>query len=98
MVGLAFAGAAVYSVVNTIVVFGVLMIAGNNMDGDEAGAVIAVAAAFLALLGLGAGIGLVLVRKPWAIGLGLGLMIGWALWSIITAGWCTGLNPALYGS
>jgi hypothetical protein len=24
------------------------------------------------------------------------LMIGWALTSIITAGYCTGLNPGLY--
>ncbi|MBB4934649.1 hypothetical protein F4561_005469 [Lipingzhangella halophila] len=30
-------------------------------------------------------------------GLGLGLMIGWALVSILSAGWCTGLNPAYYG-
>jgi hypothetical protein len=29
--------------------------------------------------------------------MGLGLMIGWALWSITTAGFCTGINPGLYG-
>ncbi len=26
----------------------------------------------------------------------MGLMIGWALTSILTAGICTGLNPAMY--
>lgn len=27
---------------------------------------------------------------------GLGLMIGWALTSILTVGYCTGLNPTMY--
>ena len=57
---------------------------------------IGVAAAFLAILGLGAGLVLAFLRKPWALGLGLGLMIGWALASIVSAGFCTGLNPAIY--
>lgn len=29
-------------------------------------------------------------------GLGIGLMIGWALMSIVSAGICTGVNPNLY--
>ncbi|MGN9837699.1 hypothetical protein ACTMTI_06230 [Nonomuraea sp. H19] len=57
---------------------------------------IAVAAGFLALLGLGAGLTLVLLRKPWSVGVGLGLMIGWTLASIVSAGYCTGLNPEMY--
>lgn len=97
MVGLALAGVAIYSVINVMVVFGVLMVAGSAMGGDKAGVVIGAAAAFLALVGLGVGVGLLLMRKPWSIGTGLGLMIGWALWSIVTAGLCTGLNPSLYG-
>jgi hypothetical protein len=36
------------------------------------------------------------MRKPWSQGLGMGLMIGWALVSIVSAGFCTGLNPGLY--
>ncbi|MER7500511.1 hypothetical protein AB0L05_28020 [Nonomuraea pusilla] len=62
----------------------------------ESTVALAVAAGFLALLGLGAGVVLVVLRKSWSIGLGLGLMIGWGLSSIVTAGFCTGLNPALY--
>ncbi|GGO77948.1 hypothetical protein [Nonomuraea cavernae] len=57
---------------------------------------VGVGAAVLALIGLGTGAGLLFVRKPWATGAGLGLMIGWALWSIVSAGYCTGLNPGLY--
>ncbi|MEV1239453.1 hypothetical protein [Nonomuraea sp. NPDC049750] len=57
---------------------------------------IGVAAGFLAVVGIGAGILLVVLRKPWALGLGLGLMIGWALASIVSAGYCTGLNPGMY--
>ncbi|MFI7147301.1 hypothetical protein ACIBO2_20485 [Nonomuraea sp. NPDC050022] len=57
---------------------------------------IGVAAGFLAVVGIGAGIVLVVLRKPWALGLGLGLMIGWALASIVSAGYCTGLNPGMY--
>ncbi|WP_346102249.1 hypothetical protein [Nonomuraea maheshkhaliensis] len=58
---------------------------------------LAIGAIALALAGLGAGIGLCFVRKTWSRGLGLGLMIGWALWSILSAGFCTGINPGLYG-
>ncbi|MFG1961468.1 hypothetical protein [Nonomuraea sp. NPDC049028] len=57
---------------------------------------IGVAAGLLAVVGIGAGIVLVVLRRPWALGLGLGLMIGWALASIVSAGYCTGLNPGMY--
>lgn len=70
------------------------MIAGSA--GPDSVAVIATVAVLLGIIGIGVGLGLLLVRKPWSKGLGLGLMIGWALTSIISAGWCTGLNPALY--
>ncbi|MFI9593593.1 hypothetical protein [Nonomuraea sp. NPDC052265] len=59
-------------------------------------AALGVAAGFLALLGLGLGITLVVLRKQWSFGLGLGLMIGWSLASIVSAGYCTGLNPGMY--
>lgn len=36
------------------------------------------------------------LRRPWSRGLGLGLMIGWALVTILTAGYCTGINTTLY--
>ncbi|MDR8407793.1 hypothetical protein MTP10_03460 [Nonomuraea sp. 3-1Str] len=94
VIGLAFAGAALYSLVN--VVLGLLMFfAAMGRNGGTPW--MAVGAVALALVGLGAGAGLLFVRRPWATGLGLGLMIGWALWSMVSAGYCTGLNPSLYG-
>ncbi len=88
IVGLAFAGVFTYAVVNVIV--GVVAL---NLESTVA---LGVAAGLLALVGIGVGLVLVLLRKSWSIGLGLGLMIGWSLTSIISAGWCTGLNPGLY--
>ncbi|MEO3799955.1 hypothetical protein [Nonomuraea sp. B1E8] len=96
LVAFTFLGLAVYSVVNAVLGFAVF-VAAMDADGGSTPYVI-VGAAVLALVGLGMGIGLCLVRgKVWARGTGLGLMIGWALWSILTAGLCTGLNPGLYG-
>ncbi|MGW0807186.1 hypothetical protein [Nonomuraea sp. NPDC002799] len=92
--GMMFAGLALYSVINTVVGFFIFI---ATMDSDDAAVPYVIAGAVvLALVGLGVGIGLVVVRKPWTKGLGLGLMIGWALWSILSAGFCTGLNPGLY--
>ncbi|MEU8251970.1 hypothetical protein [Nonomuraea sp. NPDC048916] len=88
IVGLAFAGAFGYWVVNVVVGITVLNIGSPTWIG--AGAV------FLALLAIGGGIGLQALRQDWSRGLGLGLMIGWSLASIVSAGFCTGLNPALY--
>ena len=51
----------------------------------------------LALIAFGGGGALLATRKPRGRrGMGMGLMIGWALTSIVTVGICTGLNPALY--
>ncbi|MGI5285031.1 hypothetical protein ACQEVF_17075 [Nonomuraea polychroma] len=95
VVALAFAGLALYSVLNVIVGF-FIFAAAMDSSGPHT-AYVAAGAAVLALIGLGGGIGLVLIRQSWTRGLGLGLMIGWALWSILSAGICTGLNPSLYG-
>ncbi|WP_205302846.1 hypothetical protein [Nonomuraea montanisoli] len=88
MVGLAFAGAFAYWVVNLFA--GLLVVSFQSRVAFGVGAVV------LALGALGGGALLISRRKPWARGLGLGLMIGWALASIATAGLCTGINPELY--
>ncbi|NBE95114.1 hypothetical protein FE391_18555 [Nonomuraea sp. KC401] len=96
LVAFAFVGLVGYSVINVVVGFAVFLAAVES-EANSTPIVIA-GAVVLALVGLGAGIGLCLVRgKVWARGTGLGLMIGWALWSILTAGMCTGLNPSVYG-
>ncbi|WP_237103344.1 DUF1129 domain-containing protein [Nonomuraea sp. MG754425] len=90
-----FAGLAIYSVINAVVGFFAFFAALSSPDNSTPYLIIG--AVVLALAGLGAGIGLCFVRNPWSRGTGLGLMIGWALWSILSAGLCTGINPSLYG-
>ncbi|MBG0827102.1 hypothetical protein HS041_04915 [Planomonospora sp. ID67723] len=86
--GLAFVGVLVYIVIN--VVFAFIAFATGSSTG------FAVVAGLLALVSFGGGILLVRNSAPVAKGLGIGLMIGWALVSIVSAGFCTGLNPELY--
>jgi hypothetical protein len=50
-----------------------------------------VAGLFAGLVFIGGG-GLCFVKSPTARGIGLGLMAGWAILSITTAGLCTGLS------
>lgn len=88
VVGLAFAGFFAYVIVNVFV--GVVALSVQTQ------AALAVAAGFLAVGAIGGGVALLRLRRPWAKGLGLGLMIGWGLVSIVSAGFCTGLNPDLY--
>jgi hypothetical protein len=95
VVGLAVAGAFGYFLVNFITVFLVMILAAES---GSSRTVIAAGAIGLAVLAFGGGGGLLAVRKPWAKGLGLGLMIGWALMSIVSVGFCTGINPTIYGS
>ncbi|WP_157548150.1 hypothetical protein [Nonomuraea candida] len=85
---------SIYSVINVVIGFVTFVIA---MDGrGDPTPYLITGAVLLALAGLGAGIWLFFVRRSWTRGLGLGLMIGWALWSILSAGICTGINPSLY--
>lgn len=77
-----------YIVVNVVV--GLAALATESSVG------VGVGAAFLVVFAIGLGLVLVFMRKPWSRGLGMGLMIGWALVSIGSAGFCTGLNPGLY--
>jgi hypothetical protein len=88
IVALACAGVVCYIIVNVIIGIVALSL--------ESTVAIGVGAATLALIGLGVGLTFVLLRRTWSIGLGLGLMIGWSLVSIVSAGFCTGLNPEMY--
>lgn len=93
VIGLAVAGAIIYFAINFAAGLIVLVAAGGTSNSQ---AVVAIAAVLLAGLAFGGGAGLLALRRPWAKGLGLGLMIGWALTSLVTVGICTGLNPAVY--
>lgn len=94
IVGLGFAGLVAYSIVNAIL--GILIFVSTLDENGPNYPVIISCTIFLALFGLGAGAGLQFLRKPWATGLGVGFLVGWALWSILSAGICTGISPDLY--
>ncbi|MGE2818242.1 hypothetical protein ACQI5H_24345 [Mycobacterium heidelbergense] len=57
-----------------------------------------IGAVALGVIVFGGGGTLLAVGNPTAKAIGLGLMIGWALVSVLSAGYCTGLNPAGYRS
>lgn len=65
-------------------------------SGSRGLGLLVVGAVLLALVALG---GIVLAVRGgtyFGRGIGIGLAIGWALMSIISAGYRTGLNPSLY--
>ena len=95
-VGMAFAGSAVYFVINFVVAMAVL--AGADSVTSSGTGLIVFGAIALIVIAFGGGAGLLAVRSPYAKGLGLGLMIGWALTSLFTVGFCTGINPTMYTS
>lgn len=94
-VGMAFAGSGVYFVINFFVGFIAVGVAAEATGNTNA--VLIGAAVMLALLAFGGGSALLAAQSPYAKGLGLGLMIGWAVTSMVTFGFCTGLNPEMYG-
>ena len=93
---MAFAGSAVYFVINFVVAMAVL--AGADSSTSRGTGLIVFGAIALIVIAFGGGAGLLAVRSPYAKGLGLGLMIGWALTSLFTVGFCTGINPTMYTS
>ncbi|MBG0814203.1 hypothetical protein [Planomonospora sp. ID82291] len=86
--GLTFVGILAFVALDVLI--GLLAISTESSVG------IGVAAVILALGTFGTGVALVRRREAWSKGLGIGLMLGWALVSIFSAGFCTGLNPGLY--
>jgi hypothetical protein len=91
VVGLAVVGVLLFGAVNLFVGLVVLAVAA-----EHGGAVVGVGAVILALIAFGGGACLIALRRPWTKGLGIGLMIGWALLSVTSVGFCTGLNPEMY--
>ena len=91
VVGLAVVGVLLFGAINLVVGLVIIVLAS-----DYRGAVVGVGAVILALIAFGGGAGLIALRRPWTKGLGIGLMIGWALLSITSVGFCTGLNPEMY--
>ena len=90
-----FVGPLIYVVLNMVIGFLAFVVAGSTTT-QASNTVFGITAVVLALIAFGGGAALLAVRSPYARGIGLGLMIGWALTSVLTVGLCTGLNPDLY--
>ena len=90
-----FVGPLIYAALNLAIGFLAFVFAGSTTS-DASNAVFGTTAVVLALIAFGGGTVLLLLRSPQAKGIGLGLMIGWALTSVVTVGFCTGINPGLY--
>lgn len=78
-------------IVLDFVAIGIVMDSGALVFTETRAAQITLAV-LLAGVAFGGGGALCFVRAPWARGFGIGLMIGWALLSIVSGGLCTGLN------
>jgi hypothetical protein len=91
-----FAGSGLYFAINLFVGLALITVAGSTSQGGNA--VLAGAAVLLVLIAFAGGAALLASSNRYAKGLGLGLMIGWALTSLFTVGFCTGINPAMYAS
>ncbi|MGV0811952.1 hypothetical protein ABQF34_08310 [Mycolicibacterium boenickei] len=90
-------GPFLYAALNLVIGFTAFVGAGTaDSAGGSANAVLGGAAVLLALIAFGGGTAMLLSKNPTAKGLGIGLMVGWALVSLFTAGFCTGVNPDLY--
>ncbi|WP_221891374.1 hypothetical protein [Microbispora sp. KK1-11] len=95
VIAMTIAGIVGYVIVN-FVLFLATLAAADGFASDHKNVALIGGSVILALIAFGGGTLLLLLRKPWSRGLGLGLMIGWALLTIFTAGFCTGVNPSLY--
>ena len=90
-VGMTFLGIFLYFTLNLVVGFAAIATADANGHAS-----LIVGASALALIAFGGGGALLATKNATVKGLGLGLMIGWAVLSVISVGFCTGLNPEMY--
>ncbi|MCV7214450.1 hypothetical protein H7J51_04020 [Mycobacterium crocinum] len=90
-VGMTFLGAFLYMPLNFVVGFAVLAMS----EGSGHGALVA-GAVLLAIIAFGGGATLLATSNANGKGFGLGLMIGWAVLTVVSVGFCTGINPELY--
>ncbi|MED5813837.1 hypothetical protein VST63_15870 [Mycolicibacterium sp. 050232] len=90
-------GPFLYAALNLVIGFLAFIGAGaTDSAGGSPNAALGGAAILLAFIAFGGGTLMLVSKNPTAKGLGIGLMVGWALVSLFTAGFCTGINPELY--
>ncbi|WP_396899644.1 hypothetical protein [Mycolicibacterium sp.] len=96
-IGMVFVGPVLYAGINLVIGFAAFI--GGGMIDDGRGSpnlVFGFTAVLLAAIAFGGGALMLRSKSPYAKGLGIGLMVGWALVSLFTAGFCTGINPEMY--
>lgn len=86
-----FVGPVVFTGINFVVFLGSVVLF-SGLEGQFGFRFMAVV---LALIAFGGGGLLLSTKSPDKRGLGVGLMVGWALMSLFTAGFCTGLSTSL---
>ena len=94
-VGMVFAGCGAWAIINVTVALAAIAASLGASSGSD-NVALGAAALGLVVIAFGVGGGLLAARNRHAKGLGLGLMIGWALTSLFTVGFCTGINPGMY--
>lgn len=87
-------GPVIFGLLDVIVTL-VLLIGGEAV-GLSQNLTMILGAILLASIAFGGGAALLRSKNPDIRGIGLGLMIGWALISLVSGGLCTGLNPSVY--
>ena len=93
--GWALGGAFVFIFGNAVFGFFTFLFAGSQGDKGFP-VIIGMATALGILVAFGGGALLIRGGTPGEKGFGMGMMIGWALVTICTVGYCTGVNPDLY--
>ncbi|MBC7299617.1 MAG: hypothetical protein H5T78_01550 [Nocardia sp.] len=93
---MALAGAMAFIVVNAIAGFIVVMVVASINDDTATRVLFGLTALAGVATAFGGGWLLIRRKRPAPKGFGMGLMIGWSLVTVFTAGLCTAINPELY--
>lgn len=93
---MALAGATAFIVVNAIAGFFAFMVVASVNDDTATKVLFGLTAVASAGAAFGGGWLLIRRKRPAPKGFGLGMMIGWSLVTVFTAGLCTAVNPELY--
>ncbi|MFD4458909.1 hypothetical protein [Nocardia sp. NPDC058480] len=93
---MALAGAMAFIVANAMAGFFVFMVVASINDDTATKVLFGLTAVAGAAVAFGGGWLLIRRKRPAPKGFGMGLMIGWSLVTVCTAGLCTAINPELY--
>lgn len=91
VIGFAFVGITVSVVVNILVMIAALSLVGvDSNNGNDGTQFLWISGVLSVVIAFGGGGALIAIKKPWTKGMGIGLMIGWALMSILV-GFCVSI-------